>query len=128
MAEPKRPHVEDVYSILDEEDEATLAAIDRGMKAADEGRVVSAEEVRRRIATVAYKILDTDEALTDLELLIDYIRADNPSAAERFGTALLNHVELLRDFPRIRTACLHAFRSPKNLPFSGSCLLPSSRG
>ena len=49
MAEPKRPHVEDVYSILDEEDEATLAAIDRGMKAADEGRVVSAEEVRRRM-------------------------------------------------------------------------------
>jgi plasmid stabilization system protein ParE len=50
---------------------------------------------------VAYKILYTDEALVDLEILIDYIRADNPAAAERFGTALLNHIELLRDFPRI---------------------------
>jgi predicted transcriptional regulator len=35
--------------ILDEEDEATLAAIDRGIKAADEGRVVSSEEARRRL-------------------------------------------------------------------------------
>jgi predicted transcriptional regulator len=32
-----------------EEDEETLAAIDRGIKAADEGRVVSLEEVRRMI-------------------------------------------------------------------------------
>jgi predicted transcriptional regulator len=35
--------------ILDEEDEATLAAIDRGIKAADEGRVVSSEEARWRL-------------------------------------------------------------------------------
>jgi len=39
----------DSTSILDEEDEATLAAIDRGIKAADEGRVVPLEEVRRRM-------------------------------------------------------------------------------
>jgi predicted transcriptional regulator len=49
MAEPNRPDFEDVSSILGEEDEATLAAIDRGIKAADEGRVVPAEEVRRRM-------------------------------------------------------------------------------
>ena len=36
-------------SILDEEDEATLAAIDRGIKAAAEGRLVSIEEVRKRM-------------------------------------------------------------------------------
>jgi predicted transcriptional regulator len=36
-------------SILDEEDEATLAAIDEGIKAADEGHVVSEEEVRKLI-------------------------------------------------------------------------------
>jgi predicted transcriptional regulator len=49
VAEVKRPDFEDVSSILGEEDEATLAAIDRGIKAADEGRVVPAEEVRRRM-------------------------------------------------------------------------------
>ena len=35
--------------MTDEEDEATLAAIDQGIKDADEGRVVSLEEARRRI-------------------------------------------------------------------------------
>jgi predicted transcriptional regulator len=34
---------------LDEEDEATFAAIERGMKAASEGRVLPAEEVRKRM-------------------------------------------------------------------------------
>ena len=34
--------------MTEEEDEATLAAIDRGIKDADEGRVVSAEDVRLR--------------------------------------------------------------------------------
>jgi plasmid stabilization system protein ParE len=50
---------------------------------------------------VAYKILYTEDALTDLEAILNYIRADNPAAAERFGTALLNHVELLESFPRL---------------------------
>jgi plasmid stabilization system protein ParE len=50
---------------------------------------------------VAYKILFTDGALGDLEIILDYIRADNAGAAEKFGTSLLNHVELLRNFPRI---------------------------
>ena len=50
---------------------------------------------------MAYEILFTEDALVDLEIVLDYIRADNPAAAHRFGTALLNHVEILRDFPRI---------------------------
>ncbi len=33
-----------------DEDEETLAAIDRGIKAADEGRTVSLEEVRKMIS------------------------------------------------------------------------------
>ena len=50
---------------------------------------------------MVYKILFTDDALVDLEIILDYVRADNPSAAERFGTSLLNHVELLQSFPRV---------------------------
>jgi plasmid stabilization system protein ParE len=50
---------------------------------------------------VAYKIFFTEDALRDLEVVLDYISADNPSAAERFGTSLLNHVELLQNLPRI---------------------------
>ena len=49
MAEVKNREVAEPDPILDEEDEATLAAIDRGIKAADEGRVVSFEEARRRL-------------------------------------------------------------------------------
>jgi plasmid stabilization system protein ParE len=50
---------------------------------------------------VAYKILFTEDALADLEIILDYIRTDNAAAAQRFGTALLNHVELLQNSPRI---------------------------
>ena len=50
---------------------------------------------------MAYKIFFTEDALVDLEIILDYIRADNPGAAERFGTALINHVEILQDFPRL---------------------------
>jgi hypothetical protein len=48
MAEVKKRDLVEPDSILDEENEATLAAIDRGIKA-DEGRVVSVEEARRRL-------------------------------------------------------------------------------
>ena len=47
MAEVKKLDLNEPAPILDDEDEATLAAIDRGLKAADEGRVVSLEEVCR---------------------------------------------------------------------------------
>ena len=50
---------------------------------------------------MAYKILYTEDALADLENILDYIRADNPAAAARFGHALLNHVDLLARFPHI---------------------------
>ncbi len=50
---------------------------------------------------MGYKILFTEEALVDLEIILDYIRAENPDAANRFGAALLNHVELLQSFPRV---------------------------
>jgi predicted transcriptional regulator len=49
MAEANRIDFNDSTSILNEEDEQTLAAIDRGSKAADEGCVVTLEEARERM-------------------------------------------------------------------------------
>jgi predicted transcriptional regulator len=49
MAETEKENINQSVPILDEEDEATLAAIDRGIQSADEGRVVSLEVVRRRM-------------------------------------------------------------------------------
>jgi predicted transcriptional regulator len=45
----KKEDVNESAPILDEEDEATLAAIDRGIQSADEGRVVPLEEARSRM-------------------------------------------------------------------------------
>jgi plasmid stabilization system protein ParE len=56
---------------------------------------------------VAYKILFTEDALVDLDVLLSYIRADNATAAERLGRALLTHVELLQDFPRLGVRVAH---------------------
>ena len=56
---------------------------------------------------MAYKILFTEDALVDLEVLLSYIRVDNAAAAERLGRALLSHVELLQDFPRLGNAVAH---------------------
>jgi len=42
-------NVDHPVPITAEEDEATLAAIDRGLRSAAEGRVVSSEEARRRV-------------------------------------------------------------------------------
>jgi plasmid stabilization system protein ParE len=50
---------------------------------------------------MAFKILYTEKALADLEAILDYILADNPAAATRFGNDLLNHVDLLAAFPHI---------------------------
>lgn len=52
MAEVNKVDLENAGSVLEEEDEATLAAIDRGIRAAEEGRVVPIEEVRLRMQQV----------------------------------------------------------------------------
>jgi hypothetical protein len=51
MGDAKKFDLCESAPILDEEDEETLAAIDRGITAADEGRVVPLEDVRRRMQT-----------------------------------------------------------------------------
>jgi predicted transcriptional regulator len=49
MGKLKKVDALETDPLLEEEDEATLAAIDRGIKAADEGRVVPLEKVRQRL-------------------------------------------------------------------------------
>ena len=49
MAETKKIDFDNPAPLLEEEDEETLAAIDRGIKSADEGRLVPLEEARRRM-------------------------------------------------------------------------------
>ncbi len=49
MAKAKKFELESPAPILDEEDEETLAAIDEGIRDAEAGRTVPAEEVRKRL-------------------------------------------------------------------------------
>ena len=53
-----------------------------------------------------YQVYYTDRSLADLEDLLDWIAKDDPRAASRFGTALLDHVDLLGRFPRMGRAHL----------------------
>jgi len=48
-----------------------------------------------------FKVIVSPRARRDLLEIIDYIRQDNPKAAERFGSELLDHAQLLADFPYI---------------------------
>ena len=66
MAEAKKLYLEDPAPILDEEDEETLAAIDEGVRDADEGRTVPIAEVRKQFARVDYRFVFTKRALSDL--------------------------------------------------------------
>jgi predicted transcriptional regulator len=47
MANSKKFDLENPAPVLDDEDEETLAAIDEGIRDADAGRTVPAEEVQR---------------------------------------------------------------------------------
>jgi hypothetical protein len=49
MAKVKKFELESPAPILDEEDEESLAAIDEGIRDANAGRTVPAEEVRKRL-------------------------------------------------------------------------------
>lgn len=49
MADANKIDFDNPAPILEEEDEETLAAIDRGIKQADEGRLVPLEEAHRRV-------------------------------------------------------------------------------
>ena len=46
-----------------------------------------------------FRVILTEEAIADLQSILGYIADDNPFAAERVGTALLDHIETLKSFP-----------------------------
>jgi plasmid stabilization system protein ParE len=48
-----------------------------------------------------YRLLFTQRALADLAELISHIAEDDGEAASRFGSSLLDHIELLSRFPRM---------------------------
>ena len=48
-----------------------------------------------------YRLLYTQRALSDLAEIIAHIAEDDDEAASRFGESLLDHVDLLIDFPRM---------------------------
>jgi len=50
---------------------------------------------------VDFQIRITEAALADFEEIFEYSWTNLPGSAERFGNAILNHVNLLKSFPFI---------------------------
>jgi len=50
---------------------------------------------------VDFRILYTIPALDDLHQILAWSWENHPASTERFALALLNHVELLANFPRL---------------------------
>lgn len=48
---------------------------------------------------MAYKVIFTEAAIADLEQIVRYIARDDPPAAERMGTRLLDQAETLHALP-----------------------------
>ena len=48
-----------------------------------------------------FQIRITESALADFEGILNYSWDNFPATAERFGNAILNHVDLLKNFPYI---------------------------
>ncbi len=45
------------------------------------------------------KVVISDEALSDLQEIVEYIAEDSPASAERVGNQLLDRCDVLRRFP-----------------------------
>lgn len=50
---------------------------------------------------MGYKVIFAPQAIRRLEEIVSCIAKDNPAAAHRLGMRLVDHVELLADFPEI---------------------------
>jgi plasmid stabilization system protein ParE len=55
---------------------------------------------------VDYSLVYTQKALKELAEIIGYIAEDDASAASQFGESLLDHIEVLRSFPRMGESVL----------------------
>jgi plasmid stabilization system protein ParE len=53
------------------------------------------------------KVRITEDALADLADIVEYSILHFPQTAERFGNALLDHIDLLGRFPRLGTPVPH---------------------
>ena len=51
-----------------------------------------------------YRLLFSQRALDDFAEIIGHIAEDDPEAGSRFGSSLLDHVDLLSRFPRMGDA------------------------
>ena len=94
--------------LTDDEDEATLAAIDRGIKDADEGRTVAHRRSSEDDSGSGFRYSNHASGDSGFRraILVRYPGANFPGAAERFASSLLNHLDLLRRFPRLGSARL----------------------
>jgi toxin ParE1/3/4 len=50
---------------------------------------------------VDYRLLYSQRSLNDLDEILGYIAEDDAEAASRFGTSLLDHIDILSRFPRL---------------------------
>src|SRR5437764_803858 len=50
---------------------------------------------------MAFKVVWTETAFADLEAIVNYLSQASPDTAEKVGTAILDHIEILKGFPRI---------------------------
>lgn len=67
MAKPKNFNLKIPAPVVDDEDEQTLAAIDEGIRDAEAGRIVPAEEVRRLLPELhAYQDALVREGLEEM--------------------------------------------------------------
>jgi len=48
-----------------------------------------------------FKIVYTEPALADLDAIMRWSWDKHPEASERFGESLLNHIDLLKNFPYV---------------------------
>jgi len=52
---------------------------------------------------VDFKVLYTEEALADLKAVMGWSWEKHPGTSEKFANSLLNHVDLLKEFPYLGT-------------------------